>query len=117
MVIHGLLAATQALRGVLDTFQANVSDSIDYPFEHAQEDTTLRQFALAHALPDQNDVGAIMQMGEDVIHRLHGLYLRSLGRLAVTAELVEHALELAPIEFAIPEEKKASLVSQGDRPQ
>jgi Peptidase family M48 len=98
--INGLLRAAENVRNALEGAQLKISDSLYYPFEHAQADITLSQFVFSHALPDKNDIGALMEMSEEVINRLYGLYLRSLGRLAVTVEMVEEAMGLPPIEVA-----------------
>jgi Zn-dependent protease with chaperone function len=101
--INGLLRAAETTRGALEGVQSKVSDSIAYPFQHAQEEITLRRFALSRELPDKTDIGGVLQMSDEVVNRLHGLYLRALGRLAVTAEEVERALGLPPIESSIAE--------------
>ena len=76
-----------------------VGDTIDYPFEHAQEDVTLARFVVP-SLPDKDDVVEVLQAGDEAIDRLGGLYT-ALGRLAVTAEEVERALGLPPLECAV----------------
>jgi hypothetical protein len=104
--INGLLRAAENMRNGLEAAQSKVPNSIWYPFEHAQEEITLGQFAFCHGLPDKNDIGGLLQMGEEVINRLLGLYHRSLGHLAVTAEMVEQAVGLPPIEVAESDEGK-----------
>ncbi len=110
--INGLLRAAENVRDALEGSRSNVPNSINYPFEHAQEDITLAQFAFSHALPDKDDIGGLIQTSEEVINRLHGLYLRSLGRLALTAEMVEQALGLPPIEVAETDEDKSRTNAQ-----
>jgi len=95
----GLLRAGSTLHGFLVEFQSKVGDSVVYPFEHAEENITLARFALP-TLPDTNDIGGLLQASHEALDRLGALYVRALGRIAVTAEEVECALGLPPIEFA-----------------
>ena len=105
--INGVLRAAENVRNALEGARSEVPNSIDYPFEHAQEDITLAQFAFSHALPDKDNIGGLLQTSEEVINHLHSLYLRSLGRLALTAEMVEQALGLPPLEVAETDEEKS----------
>jgi predicted Zn finger-like uncharacterized protein len=91
--------AAGILREHLEALRWKVGDSIDYPFEHAQEGITLGRFAFGASLPDQSDIGGLLSVAEESQNCLHGLYSRALGRLTVTAEEVERSLGLAPIRF------------------
>ncbi len=91
--------AAGILRENLERLRWKVGDSIDYPFEHAQEGITLGRFAFGAPLPDQSDIGGLLAIAEESSDRLLTLYPRALGRLTVTAEEVERALGLEPIRF------------------
>ncbi len=67
-----------------------------YPFEHAQNDISLRRFLLP-IIPEPEAVGDLMNQGGEAIEKTAVLNRRILGRLAVVAEEVEHAIGLAPI--------------------
>ncbi len=96
-LFDAITRAASTLYQSLDEFRWKVGDTIYYPFEHAEEDITLARFALPDALPDRNDVAGLLAASQEAIDRLSILYIRALGRLAVTAEEVERALGLAPI--------------------
>ncbi|WP_435011366.1 M48 family metalloprotease [Tundrisphaera lichenicola] len=95
-LVNALLRAARSLHEALTELKWKIGDSIDYPFEHAQEGVTLGRFALP-AVPDQGEIGDLLQAGSEVQDRLLTLHYRILGRLAVTAEAVEHALGLPPL--------------------
>ncbi len=97
--INAVLRAASRLRDDLEQFRRKVGDAIEYPFEHATEGITLGKFALPAALPEKEQVGELMGSCGEAIDRLFGLYRRALGRLCVTAEEVEKALGLPPIEL------------------
>jgi Zn-dependent protease with chaperone function len=101
-LINAVLRAAEQLHERLEEFRTKVGDTLNYPFEHAQETITLAWFALPQ-VPEKNNVGELLQAGDEALGRLSTLYRRTLGRLAVTAEEVERALGLPPIEVAKPE--------------
>ena len=77
-LINGLLRAAVALCASLEDCRLKVGDTIDYPFEHAQEDVTLARFVVP-SLPDKDDVVEVLQAGDEAINRLGGLYTRAPG--------------------------------------
>ena len=79
--------------------RSTVGDTIDYPFEHVEEDITVGRFAFPALLPEKDEVAELLEVAGAAIKQLLGLYKRALGRLTVTAEEVEHALGLEPIAF------------------
>ncbi|MGO9469567.1 MAG: M48 family metalloprotease [Isosphaeraceae bacterium] len=97
LLLNALSLAAAKLHEMLEEFRWKVGDTIYYPFEHAQEDITLARFALPEILPERNDVVGLLNVSAEAIERLSVLYVRVLGRLAVTAEEVERALGLPPI--------------------
>ena len=102
-LINAVLRASASLRDELETFRRKLGDAIDYPFEHADENVTLAKFALPPVLPANDNVGDLLDASGEAINRLAVLYFRALGRLAVTAEEVEHAVGLPPIAVEEPE--------------
>jgi hypothetical protein len=106
-LINAILRAAAGLRDRLDEFRWKVGDAIEYPFEHADQDVTLARFALPPVLPEKDNIGDLMSASGEAIDRLSGLYCRTLGRLAVTAEEVERALGLPPIQVDEPGEPLA----------
>jgi len=93
-----LCSARAALADSLEELRGKLGDTIDYPFDDAQEDVTLARFAFPALPVDKNDVDGLLRSSDGALRRLHGLYGRALGRLAVTVEEVEQALGLPPIE-------------------
>jgi Peptidase family M48 len=106
-LINAILRAVAKLRDALEEFRWKLGDTIYYPFEHATEDITLGRFALPPILPDKEDIGGIVGAAETAIERVVNLYARALGRLTVSAEEVERALGLEPIETKPAEEPEA----------
>ncbi|MFI5457987.1 MAG: hypothetical protein ACHRXM_21310 [Isosphaerales bacterium] len=101
-----LCSASASLAGSLEELRGKLGDTIDYPFDHAQEDITLVRFALPDPPVDKNDVDGLLRSSEGALSRLHGLYCRALGRLAVTVEEVEQVLGLPPIEVKQPDSRQ-----------
>jgi len=97
--MNAVCRAAGILREHLERLRSKVSDTIEYPFEHAQEGITLGRFAFGTSLPAQSDVDGLLSRAEEASDRLLGLYPRALGRLTVTAEEVERVLGLKPIGF------------------
>ena len=102
-----MLRASATLRDTLEEFRWKVGDTIYYPFEHAKEDVTLARFALPANLPGKDDIGGLLEVSEEAVERLAGLYRRAVGRLTVTAEEVEKAIGLAPIQIDSPDDRTA----------
>ncbi len=67
--------------------RSTVGDTIDYPFEHVEEDITVGRFAFPALLPEKDEVAELLEVMA-AIKQLLGLYKRALGRLTVTAEEV-----------------------------
>jgi predicted Zn-dependent protease len=104
-LINAMLRAAAGLLETLEESRRKVSDVIDYPFEHADENVTLAKFAFPSLLPAKDDIGGLLNASGEALDRVGGLYRRALGRLAVTAEEVERALGLLPISMdEAPEE-------------
>jgi hypothetical protein len=96
---NAILRAGQTLHERLQRLQARISDSLPYPFEHAQENISLRRFALP-LIPPKESIGDLVSAAAEAVEKLGTLYTRVLGRLAVTAEEVERALGLPPLTIA-----------------
>ena len=106
---NGLVRAAAVLHDRLEELYWKIGDLIPYPFEHAQEDTTLGKFVLPE-VPPKEAIGDLARVSFEAIDKLGTLYRRVLGRLAVTAEEVEKALNLPPLAVADSNEPNAALV-------
>jgi Zn-dependent protease with chaperone function len=104
---NAVLRAAATLRDRLEESRWKVGDAIDYPFEHADENVTLAKFAFPSLLPQKDDISGLLEASGEAFNRLAGLYQRALGRLAVTAEEVERALDLPPIPIDEPGKEQA----------
>lgn len=67
-----------------------------YPFDHAKADTTLQEWALPF-VPEEHELGAMLEVSGHVFDRLVSVQLRLFARLAHAAEKVETALGLEPL--------------------
>jgi hypothetical protein len=67
-----------------------------YPFEHGREGVNLAQFAIP-SMPAANDYNGLVAVSGCALDRLHEVYGRLLGRLALMAEKVEESLGMAPL--------------------
>jgi Zn-dependent protease with chaperone function len=94
---NALFRAAGELHTVIEALRSTVGDTVQYPFEHVEEDITVARFAFPAELPAADDIGALLEVADAAIKHLLGLHKRALGRLAVTAEEVERALGLEPI--------------------
>jgi len=100
-LINACLRAGKQLHDRLEEFRWKIGDTLNYPFEHSQEDATLVKYALPRVPPAEN-VGELGQAAQDALERITTLYRRALGRLTVTAEEVERALGLPPLPTPDP---------------
>lgn len=98
-LVNPMLRAGEALRVAIEALRWKIPPSAEYPFEHAQYDITLARYVLPAVTPDKENLSALLDASGEAIERVVGLFQRSLGRLAVTAEEVEKALGLPAIEF------------------
>jgi Zn-dependent protease with chaperone function len=103
------------LAGAIEYLRSTLDDSIAYPFEHAEQNISLRKFILGDGLPEKTDLQGLIQTSYEACSRLDGLYFRALGRLAVTAEAVEESLGLFPIPLDEPEDAPAKRAEDGGR--
>jgi Zn-dependent protease with chaperone function len=67
-----------------------------YPFDHGKDGTNLAQFAIP-SMPPANDYNGLVGVSGYALDRLHEVYDRILGRLAMMAEKVEEALGMPPL--------------------
>lgn len=67
-----------------------------YPFDHGKEGTNLAQFAIP-SMPAANDYNGLVGVSGYALDRLHEVYDRILGRLALMAEKVEESLGMPPL--------------------
>jgi hypothetical protein len=106
--INAVLRAAAALRDHLEETRWKVGDSIEYPFEHADENVTLGRFAFPPLIPAKDDIGALIEASGEALSRLVGLHRRALGRVALAALEVERALGLPPIVVDEPRKDVAN---------
>ncbi|MES1243285.1 MAG: M48 family metallopeptidase [Acidobacteriota bacterium] len=67
-----------------------------YPFDHGREGINLAQFSIP-TMPAADDYNGLVGASGYALDRLHEIYDRLLGRLALMAEKVEDALGLPPL--------------------
>jgi len=72
------------------TLRASLME-ISYPFDHAQGEMPVAEYALPE-LPPDDDPAAIFKAGRDLASTLQALYRQMVGRLCVIAEHVESLL-------------------------
>ena len=95
LVVDAIASQMSALRHRLSSLQVGMGDHL-YPFDHAQAETTLREYALPH-LPDENDLSGLVEVTEQMQSRLVTIHLRLFARLAQAAEKIEEAIGLPPL--------------------
>ena len=67
-----------------------------YPFDHAEAETTLRDYALPW-IPEEFDFGGLVEATDLMQSRLIVVQSRLFARLARAAEKVEQALGMSPL--------------------
>ena len=75
--------------------------STDYPFDHAKGNVAIAEYAL-EKVPDVDDLNGVCSASDGAQDKLFGLHWKLMSQLAVAAEKVEAALDLAPMKA--PEE-------------
>jgi hypothetical protein len=97
---NALFRAAAELRETLVALRSRVGDTVQYPFEHGEEDIAVGRFVFPADLPADDEIAALLEVADGTINHLLGLHKRALGRLAVTAEEVERALGFEPIALS-----------------
>ncbi|MCA9262460.1 MAG: M48 family metallopeptidase [Planctomycetales bacterium] len=69
---------------------------LDYPFEHSTQGIKISSY-LATYVPAPNEVGAVLDVSDEMIEKFAVLAMRISGRLAAIGEQVERALGWAPL--------------------
>ena len=105
-MINALLRGTRLLHERLTQLKWKIGDAVAYPFEHAHAGVTLGRFLLP-SLPESQDVGGVVETASETRDRLIDLHRRVLGRLTATAEAVERAIGLPPVEIPPPAETES----------
>ncbi|WP_165251297.1 M48 family metallopeptidase [Paludisphaera soli] len=85
--LHGRLVGLSAALG-----------GTPYPFDRGGQGKTLVDMAVP-AVPDEDDVGPLLQAAEHASERLVSVYVRCLGRLSAVVERVEAHLGLPALAF------------------
>ncbi len=98
-MINALLRGARLIHDRLTALKWKIGDSVPYPFEHAHDGITLGRFVLP-SVPDSQEIGDIIEIGIEAQGRVIDLHRRVLGRLAATAEAVERAIGLLPVEVS-----------------
>ena len=90
-----MLSQMTTLRSRLVAIQMEMGSHL-YPFDHAQAETTLKAYALPK-IPDEHDLGGLVQATEQMQSRLIIIQSRLFARLARAAEKVEEAIGMPPL--------------------
>ena len=93
--IETLFETFEKVHGRLESLYRGIGLS-PYPFDHAEEDMTLRDFVLPE-VPDPRDLGGMLHASQAVVERLVTIQMRLFARLAFAAEKVEEAIGLVPL--------------------
>jgi Zn-dependent protease with chaperone function len=91
-LIYAILGQLERFHRRLTALHERLKDQ-PYPFDHAQADMTLQEYAIP-AVPDDNDVGEIMEVTSHLFEQLVKVQVRLFARLAAAAEKVEEAFGL-----------------------
>jgi Zn-dependent protease with chaperone function len=94
-VLKLILSQMESLRSRLISIQQEMGNHL-YPFDHAQAEMTLRVYALPQ-IPDEHDLGGLVQVTELMQSRLISIQARLFARLARAAEKVEEAIGMPPL--------------------
>ena len=94
-VLNLILSQMESLRLRLISIQQEMGNHL-YPFDHAQAEMTLRVYALPQ-IPDEHDLGGLVQVTELMQSRLTSIQSRLFARLARAAEKVEEAVGMPPL--------------------
>ena len=95
-VLKLILSQMESLRSRLISIQLEMGNHL-YPFDHAQAEMTLRVYALPQ-IPDEHDLGGLVQVTELMQSRLISIQARLFARLARAAEKVEEAIGMPPLQ-------------------
>jgi len=98
-LISAVLDCAHRIHGDLVQIHTRTT-SLIYPFDHAEGEISLARY-LVSGIPAEEQVGHLGQATEQLVDRFTGLYARVLARLAQTAECVEQAIGLKPLQ--VPE--------------
>lgn len=91
------------LRLQVNQLSTSIPESIPYPFEHGEGSISIRQH-LVPRVPEEQELGALLDISGSVTSKLVQLYAQLLARLALAAEGVEQELGLEPLpELQEPE--------------
>jgi Zn-dependent protease with chaperone function len=103
-LIREILDFSGRVREQLSSIQ-NTFSRTDYPFDHARGEISVSHYLLK-VIPPPEEVGAVFETADGVLHGLFSLYARCLGRLSQFVEAVETNLGHQPL----PQVKKAETV-------
>ena len=76
-----------------------------YPFQHARKQISIADHAVPE-VPPADEVGDILSAAYELLDKMVNLYYRVMAHLAVTAEQVESAADLAPLPEPPEEEEE-----------
>jgi hypothetical protein len=94
-LIEMILSQLSSLRSRLISIQHEMGTHL-YPFDHAEAETTLRDYALPW-IPEEFDLGGLVEATDLMQSRLIVVQSRLFARLARAAEKVEQALGMSPL--------------------
>jgi len=104
-LIYAILGQLERFHRRLTALHERLKDQ-PYPFDHAQADMTLQEYAIP-AVPEDNDVGGIMECTSHLFDQLVKVQVRLFARLAAAAEKVEEAFGLERLPQPKDDDDKA----------
>jgi Zn-dependent protease with chaperone function len=90
-----ILNKLQLIRATMVGIQRDLGSHL-YPFDHANAETTLREYALP-AIPAESDFSGLIEVADRLQSRLVTVQMRLFARLAQIAEQVEAAIGMPPL--------------------
>ncbi len=97
-LVREIIEQTRRVRSQLGELKTSF-DRIDYPFDHASGAISVSTY-LMKMIPQEEQIGEVLQAAGDVIDNITGLYGRAISRLCMVAEVVEADLGYSPLPAA-----------------
>ncbi len=94
-LIQTIISQIEAMSQRINSISDELKD-VAYPFDHADDTITLRDFVIPH-IPEEMDVGGLVNATQLAFERLYSLQVRLFARLTQAAEKVETVLGLPPL--------------------
>jgi hypothetical protein len=97
-LVREIIEQTRRVRSQLGELKTSF-ERIDYPFDHASGAISVSTY-LMKVIPQEEQIGEVLQAASEVIDKLFGLYGRAISRLCVMAEAIEADQGYAPLTAA-----------------